>query len=105
MSVTLNLATTFSDENIAQMKSMPVTILNRELDNLEEMLTTASLTGSGLAATFADMLGDDGVEYDSVDFRISSRYTVKGDVWLSNSDFRINISQHLRTIRAVVDSL
>jgi len=104
MSVTLNLAT-ISDDNLAQMAGMSALQVDRMLDNLEEMLTTVSLTGSGLSATFADMLGDDGVEYDSVEFRVASRYTVKGDVWLSNSDFRVNVSQHIRSLRDILDTL
>jgi len=104
MSVILNF-TTLSDENIAQMTSLPLHMVSRELDNVEEMLTTAPIKGNGLSATFADMLGDDGVMYDSVEFCITSRYTVGGDFWISSTDFRVNLSQHFRTIRAAVDSL
>lgn len=75
--------------------------IQASLDGIQEMenfLAQADL--KKMVLSFNGVIGDDGVAYDDISFRVTARYRIAGDLWGQGDGFRINLTQFSRDFTA-----
>lgn len=65
-----------------------------DIQEMEDVLAQADL--KKMTLTFNGVIGDDGLVYDEIAYRVTSRYRVAGDLWGQGDGFRLNLTQFVR---------
>ena len=95
----VTLALTHLDSAQKEQMMDDVQAVDVAVSQLLTFFSDVPLEGKAKVASFGFISGDNGVDYDEVEFIVTSRYKIAGDLWIDGSGFRINLSQHARFIR------
>lgn len=98
----ITLTLSFTPENLAEANAQSAMMSFAEKNAAirgmrdEEFFLGEEKLSRKLVLTVPRAEGDDGLIYEDVEFVISDRYTVDGNLWVEGRKFRMNISERTR---------